>query len=98
MQPHERLPYSPIVERKPLRFPDGVRLVLWPVMSLEVWDIARPDGRIRFDGKYYSSLTLAAKTAINRTVNGWWFWKVKRGGVWERLIKIRKAGTPLYRS
>ena len=46
MQPHERLPYSPIVERKPLRFPDGVRLVLWPVMSLEVWDIARPMARI----------------------------------------------------
>jgi peptidoglycan/xylan/chitin deacetylase (PgdA/CDA1 family) len=46
MLPHERLPYSPIVERKPLRFPDGVRLVVWPVMSLEVWDIARPMARI----------------------------------------------------
>jgi hypothetical protein len=46
MLPHDRLPYSPIVERKPLRFPDGVRLVVWPVMSLEVWDIARPMARI----------------------------------------------------
>ena len=46
MQPHERLPYAPIVERKPLRFPDGVRLVVWPVMSLEVWDISRPMARL----------------------------------------------------
>jgi peptidoglycan/xylan/chitin deacetylase (PgdA/CDA1 family) len=46
MQPHERLEFSPIVSRPPLRFPDGIRLVVWPVMSLEVWDIARPMARI----------------------------------------------------
>jgi len=46
MQPHDRLPYEPIVGRKPLRFPDGVRLVIWPVMSLEVWDISRPMARL----------------------------------------------------
>ena len=58
--------------------------------------IARPDGRIRYNGNYYSSLTLAAKAAIRRTVNGWWFWKIKRGGYWVRLTDIRKAGTPIY--
>jgi hypothetical protein len=57
---------------------------------------ARPDGRVRYDGTYYSSLTLAAMAAIKRTVNGWWFWKVKRGGYWVRLTDIRKAGTPVY--
>jgi peptidoglycan/xylan/chitin deacetylase (PgdA/CDA1 family) len=46
MQPHERLEFSPIENRPPLRLPDGVRLVVWPVMSLEVWDIARPMARI----------------------------------------------------
>jgi hypothetical protein len=34
---------------------------------------AHPDGRVRYDGTYHSSLTLAAKAAIKRTVNGWWF-------------------------
>jgi hypothetical protein len=57
---------------------------------------ARPDGRIRYNGNLYSSLTLAAKAAIKRTVNGWWFWKVKRGGYWVRLTDIRRAGTPIY--
>jgi hypothetical protein len=57
---------------------------------------ARPDGRVRYNGTYYSSLTWAAKGAIKRTVNGWWFWKVKRGGYWVRLTDIRKAGTPVY--
>jgi peptidoglycan/xylan/chitin deacetylase (PgdA/CDA1 family) len=46
MQPHERLEFSPIVNRPPLRMPDGIRLVVWPVMSLEVWDITRPMARI----------------------------------------------------
>jgi len=45
MIPRERLDFSPIVGRPPLRLPDGVRLVLWPVLALEDWDIARPMAR-----------------------------------------------------
>jgi peptidoglycan/xylan/chitin deacetylase (PgdA/CDA1 family) len=45
MLPRERLDYSPIVGRPPLRLPDGIRLVLWPVLALEEWDIARPMAR-----------------------------------------------------
>jgi hypothetical protein len=57
---------------------------------------ARRDGQVRFDGKVYSSLTLAAKAAVKRPINGWWFWHVERGkGNWIRLTKMRKAGTPL---
>jgi hypothetical protein len=57
---------------------------------------ARSDGQIRYKGKYHSSLTSAAKAAIKRTVNGWWFWTVNRGGQWVRLTAIRSAGTPVY--
>ena len=46
MQPHERLAYLPIENRPPLKLPDGLRLILWPVMSLEVWDISRPMARM----------------------------------------------------
>jgi peptidoglycan/xylan/chitin deacetylase (PgdA/CDA1 family) len=45
MQPSERLPYSAIETRPPLKLPDGLRLIIWPVFSLEHWDISRPMAR-----------------------------------------------------
>jgi len=42
MTPSKRLPYSAIVDRKPLKLPRGVRLVVWPIVNVEVWDITRP--------------------------------------------------------
>ncbi len=46
MLPTERLPFSPIETRPPLKFPDGIRLVVWPVLALEHWDISRPMARM----------------------------------------------------
>ena len=46
MHPRERLGFSPIEGRPPLRFPDGTRLVVWPVFSLEDWDLSRPMARM----------------------------------------------------
>ena len=45
MIPKERLPFSPILARAPLEAPAGVRVILWPVLALEDWDIARPMAR-----------------------------------------------------
>jgi len=45
MEPRERLPFSPIEGRPPLKLPDGLRLIVWPVVSLEHWDISRPMAR-----------------------------------------------------
>lgn len=42
MKPEQRLPYSAIVDRAPLKLPQGIRLVVWPIVNVEVWDIARP--------------------------------------------------------
>ena len=57
----------------------------------------RRNGKIRFNGRSYDSLSLAAKAAVHRPTNGWWFWQVERGrGNWVRLNKIRRAGTPVY--
>ena len=42
MIPSKRLPYVPIIDRPPLKLPAGVRLVVWPVINVEVWDIGRP--------------------------------------------------------
>ena len=41
MKPIERLAYSPIIARPPLRFPGTVRLVVWIIVNVEVWDIGR---------------------------------------------------------
>ena len=41
MIPRERAPYSAIVDRPPLRLPGRARVVVWTIVNLEVWDIAR---------------------------------------------------------
>ena len=46
MHPRERLAYSPIEGRKALKLPEGLRLIVWPVLSLEEWDMARPMARM----------------------------------------------------
>ena len=46
MHPRDRLAYSPIENRAPLAFPKGVRLVVWPVLALEEWDMTRPMARM----------------------------------------------------
>ena len=45
MIPRDRLEYSPIVDREPLALPDGARLVVWPGLALEDWDLSRPMAR-----------------------------------------------------
>lgn len=40
--PRERVPYSAIVDRPKLKFPNGARVVVWTIVNVEVWDIARP--------------------------------------------------------
>ncbi|HSE01480.1 MAG TPA: polysaccharide deacetylase family protein [Burkholderiales bacterium] len=42
MIPAKRLRYSAIVDRPPLTLPDNARVVVWPVVNVEVWDIGRP--------------------------------------------------------
>jgi peptidoglycan/xylan/chitin deacetylase (PgdA/CDA1 family) len=45
MIPRERSVYSAIVDRPRLILPGGARLVLWTIVNLEFWDIARPMAR-----------------------------------------------------
>jgi allantoinase len=41
MNPADRVKYSAIVDRPPLKLPGGARVVVWPIVNVEVWDIAR---------------------------------------------------------
>ncbi len=45
MQPRDRAPFSAIVDRPPLKLPNGARVVIWTIVNLEVWDIAHPMAR-----------------------------------------------------
>ena len=45
MQPRERLEFAPIEGRPPLKLPADSRLIIWPVLALEHWDISRPMAR-----------------------------------------------------
>ena len=38
MLPTERISYSPIVGRKPLKLPGGARMVVWVIVNVEEWD------------------------------------------------------------
>lgn len=40
--PRERLGYSTPFTRAPLTAPEGTRLIVWPVVNIEEWDINRP--------------------------------------------------------
>jgi len=45
MIPRERTVFSAIEDRPPLRLPGGARMILWPLLSLEDWDIGRAMAR-----------------------------------------------------
>src|SRR6202167_6128659 len=38
MLPTDRLTYSPITERAPLKLPNGARMAVWVVINVEEWD------------------------------------------------------------
>jgi allantoinase len=38
MLPTERISYSPITERPPLKLPGGARMVVWVIVNIEEWD------------------------------------------------------------
>src|SRR3954468_4210054 len=45
MLPRERCDYSAIVDRPRLEYPGNPRVVVWTIVNLEVWDIAKPMAR-----------------------------------------------------
>src|SRR5258706_9903541 len=45
MTPRERCDYSAIVDRPVLKLPGDARMVIWTIVNLEVWDIAKPMAR-----------------------------------------------------
>ena len=85
MKPTERAPYSAIVDRPPLRLPEGVRLVVWPIVNLEVWEIERAMAR----------QILPAPTGVSLVpdVPNWtWHEYGMRVGVWRFFAAFDRFG------
>ena len=41
MKPEDRIDFSTIEKRKRLTLPDNGRIIIWPILALEVWSIER---------------------------------------------------------
>jgi allantoinase len=87
--PRERAAYSAIVDRPKLHLPNDRRIIVWTIVNLEVWDIARPMPR--------QALPQPTGAAILPDVPNWsWHEYGMRVGFWrfhalyERL-KIRPS-------
>ncbi len=79
MTPAERIEFSPITDRPKLELPDGGRMILWPLLALEVWDINRAMPRM--------VLTPPQGQPLVPDIPNWsWHEYGMRVGVW-RLIK-----------
>src|ERR1022692_2973636 len=42
MLPADRIAYSAITERPPLKLPDGSRIAVWVIVNVEEWDPTQP--------------------------------------------------------
>lgn len=85
MKPRERAAYSAIVDRPPLRLPDGLRLILWPVVNLEVWEIERPMAR--------QVLPAPTGVAVMPDIPNWsWHEYGMRVGVWRFFNAFDRFG------
>ena len=49
MLPTERIAYSPIAGRPPLKLPNGARMAVWVIVNVEEWDVKQTDAAHRAD-------------------------------------------------
>jgi hypothetical protein len=80
MLPTERLAYSPITKRKPLKLANGARMVVWTITNVEEWDATQPMPR--------TVLSPPAGGSPNPDIPNWcWHEYGNRVGFW-RLLKV----------
>ena len=87
MRPDERLSYSPIPGRAPLRLPGGKRMVVWTIVNVEEWDIDRPMPR--------TVITPPAGGVPKPDIPNWaWHEYGNRVGFWRMLELLDGLGIP----
>lgn len=85
IRPKDRIDYSAIVDRPPLTLPDGLRIVVWPIVNLEVWEIERPMAR--------QVLPAPTGQAVSPDVPNWaWHEYGMRVGFWRIKAALDRLG------
>ena len=87
MLPHERIPYTAITNRAPLRLPGEARLVVWVVVNVEEWNPREPMPR--------TVLTPPAGGSPSPDVPNWaWHEYGNRVGFWRMLEVLDRLNVP----
>ena len=81
-QEHGRFPYSAIVDRKPLRWPNGARVAVWVIPNIEHFLFDRPS----------TSVTHATTSLIPDVLNYSWRDYGVRVGVWRMMDIMERHG------
>lgn len=85
MKPRERVAFSAIVDRAPLKLPDGARVVVWPIVNIEDWDVEGPLPRTVLPPP-------GGKSFIPDLPNWTWQEYGMRVGFWRFLAALDKHG------
>jgi allantoinase len=86
MHPRIRTPYSTPFQRPALRSDDGTRLIIWPVVNIEEWEIERPMPR------HASPPPGGVTGAIPDMPNWTWHEYGMRVGFWRLLNAFEQRG------
>ena len=85
MKPRDRADFSALPDRPALALPDGLRLVIWPIVNLEVWEIERPMAR--------QVLPAPTGVAVQPDLANWsWHEYGMRVGVWRFFDALDRVG------
>jgi allantoinase len=85
MLPTERIDYSAISQRPPLRLPEGARMVVWVIVNVEEWDPREPMPR--------TVLTPPAGGSPSPDIPNWaWHEYGNRVGFWRMLEVFDELG------
>jgi allantoinase len=79
---HDRFDYSPIVDRPPLRWPNGARVALWVIPNIEHFLFDRPS----------TSVTMATIGMVPDVLNYSWRDYGVRVGIWRLMDVMEKHG------
>src|SRR6195256_5876501 len=83
-QEHDRFPYSAIVDREPLRWPNGARVAVWVIPNIEHFLFDRPS----------TPVTLATVNLVPDVLNYAWRDYGVRVGIWRLMEILERQGFP----
>jgi len=82
METHDRFPYSPIIDRKPLKWPNGARVAVWVIPNIEHFMFDRPS----------TSITAVTTQFVPDVLNYSWRDYGVRVGIWRMMEVMEKYG------